>query len=133
MSVRSRMPRSPLRDRRVVVPLVAVLDAQEIPSHECEHRRVECPRRDLGDVAIWVELDEVDRCDTRILTEDEQAPEEVRRRDAARCRRRRSRRVSELKDVDIDGDIDRICVTTRDLDRLPYSLFQDGSTRVTDS
>src|SRR3954468_3407666 len=122
------MTGSPLRDRRVVVPLVAVLDAQEIPSQEGEHRRVECPCRDLGDVAIRVELDEVDRGDARILTEDEQGLEEIRRMNPIRGRGRRSRGVSELKDVDIDGDVDRVRIAAGDLDRLTDRLFDAGST-----
>src|SRR3990172_4974449 len=121
--------RSPLGDRGVVVAPPAIVLAEEVAGEEREHRGVEGARRDLGHVAVRIQLDEVDRRDPRFLAEDEEGLEQVRRMDAVRGGRRRARRVAQLENVDVHRDVDGVSVAAGDLngpvDRLLDALPTD--------
>src|SRR3990170_4133727 len=108
--------RSPLGDGGVVVAPPAVVLAEEVAGEEREHRGVEGARRDLGHVAVRIQLDEVDRRDPLFLAEDEEGLEQVRRMDAVRGGRRRARRVAQLEHVDVHRHVDGVGVAAGDLD-----------------
>ena len=75
-------------------------------------------RRDLGVVVRRRHLDHVDTRHRQLAADPAYGVEQLPRRETARLRRARARRVARVADVDVDGEEHRVAVVQGDLERL---------------